>query len=240
MQALSARESATATPVFWSHISLPRAGKSSAPPTQSRTNTPSGRAHDGHIPGHVFVVSLIIAFAVRFALAIYWLLFRKGHPAQPPPRRRGLGDQPSFVRGRIESIRAISEYAMRAAQQARMADRTSQPAVVFHDLREPIPADAYPAHGSQDAWSSLERALEPEAQACRSAPSAVSVVGVLSGPDRRRRLRAGDRWCAQGGSQFWARAKTGRSGTLKDKDMIDAASGYRTGMHSRHGPRCSM
>ncbi len=122
-------------------------------------------------PPIALTISLIVAFVVLFALGIYWLLFRKGHPAQPHPSRPHAAAWPPQSHASEDEWEASAPYPECAMQQARFANQARHSASALHDTREPIPDDAHPAQGLHDVWESLQDAVEPASLASSSPPS---------------------------------------------------------------------
>lgn len=122
-------------------------------------------------PPIALTISLIVVFAVLFALSIYWLLFRKGRLILPRPTRPPAAAWPPHPHASEDEWEASAPYPEYAMQHARFVNQTRQSASAFHDTREPIPDDAHPAQDLHDAWESLQEAVEPEPPASPSPPS---------------------------------------------------------------------
>lgn len=78
-------------------------------------------------PPIALAISLIVVFVVLFALGIYWMLFRKRHPAVPRPTRPPTIAQPPDAHAfedERESSAPYPEYALRAAQPGLAHPRT--------------------------------------------------------------------------------------------------------------------
>ncbi len=122
-------------------------------------------------PPIALAISLIVVFVVLFALSIYWLLFRKGHPAQPHPTLPHAAAWPPQSHASEDEWEASAPYPECAMQQARFANQARHSASAFRDTREPIPDDAHLAQNLHDAWESLQEAVKPEPSASPSPPS---------------------------------------------------------------------